>query len=80
MYANQLGLLQDNILLYSGSFSFDRICLSSAECFCLEIVSVSIPPLSSGIESGRWYSARCLVVEPVIDNPDMYRRIGVAIS
>jgi hypothetical protein len=71
----------DKFTLYSvGNFSFDLDMPSQVpNVLCLEIVTASNPSdqqLEPG--TGKWmFRHDVLVIEPVIDNPAMYRRIGV---
>lgn len=63
-----------------GNFSFDlHMPPQVPNVLCLEIVTAtnpSVQQVESG--SGRWlFRHDVLVIEPVIGNPDVYRRIGV---
>lgn len=79
--AESVGTTPGQYTLYTvGSFSFDLDMPPRVpNVLCLEIVT-AVNPSAQQVESesGRWlFRHDVLVVEPVIDNPDMYRRIGV---
>lgn len=79
--AEAVGDVPDQYTLYTvGNFSFDLDMPPQARnVLCLEIVT-STNPSAQQVESGsgRWlFRHDVLVIEPVIDNPNMYRRIGV---
>lgn len=66
--------------LYSvGNFSFDLDMPSLVpNVLCLEIVTASNPTQEVEPGSGSWiFRHEVLVIEPLIDNPTTYRRIGV---
>lgn len=68
--------------LYSvGNFSFDLdMPYQVPNVLCLEIVTASNPSdqLVDSDSTSRWlFRHDVLVIEPVVDNPNMYRRIGV---
>ena len=79
--AEAIGDIPGQYTLYTvGNFSFDLdMPPQVSNVLCLEIVTATNPSAQQ-VEygSGRWlFRHDVLVIEPVIDNPEMYRRIGV---
>lgn len=79
--AEPIGDIPGQYTLYTvGNFSFDLDMPSQvSNVLCLEIITTINPSVQQAESAaGRWlFRHDVLVIEPVIGNPDMYRRIGV---